>query len=68
MQLVHALLGWGKVSPGAARWVLSPKSSLITSGIRTYTRWYALMFTLSDKEKGIKLHKATTILLSGLMR
>jgi hypothetical protein len=38
MQSVLALLGRGKVSLDAASRVLSPKSSLITSGVITYTQ------------------------------
>jgi hypothetical protein len=36
MQSVLAFLKGGRVSLGAAWRVLSPKSSLITSGVRTY--------------------------------
>jgi hypothetical protein len=36
MHSVLALLGRGKVSLGEAWQMLSPKSSLITSGVRTY--------------------------------
>jgi hypothetical protein len=68
MQLVPALLGRGKVSLSEAWWVLSPKSSLITSGIRTYMQWHAWVFTLSNKEKKVKLNKASITLLSCLKR
>jgi hypothetical protein len=41
MQSLLALLGREKVSLGEAWRVLSPKSSLITSGVRTYTQGHA---------------------------
>jgi hypothetical protein len=41
MQSVLALLKGQSVSLGAAWRVLSPKSFLTTSGVRTYTQGYA---------------------------
>jgi hypothetical protein len=64
MQSVLALLGRGKVSLSVAWQVLSPKSSSITSGVRTYTQWHACVFTMSNKEKEVKLNKAAITLLS----
>jgi hypothetical protein len=51
MQSVLTLLRGGRVSLGAAWRVLSPKSSSITSRVRTYYAVTCTSVHVSDKEK-----------------
>jgi hypothetical protein len=68
MQSVLALLKGRRVSLDEAWRVLSPKSSLIMSGVRIL---YAMTcMSIHDKRQGreMKLHNVTTTLLSCLNR
>jgi hypothetical protein len=51
MQSMLALLKGKRVSLGETCHVLSPKHSLLKSGVRTYMTWHTRVLTISDNDK-----------------
>jgi hypothetical protein len=58
MHLVLALLKGRRVSHGESSRRLSPKCSLLKSGVRTNTVCHALVLVISDKDKEYNINTA----------
>jgi hypothetical protein len=58
MHLVLALLKGRRVSHGESSRRLSPKCSLLKSGVKTYTVCHAWVLVISDKDKQYNINTA----------
>jgi hypothetical protein len=62
MQLALALLKGTRVSLGESSRRLSPKCSLLESGVRTYMVCHERVLALSNKDKQYNINKTYTLL------